>query len=312
MFRTLRAMPTIWSGSPKRSPTAPRCSSGALDDDAADHEMLWTAVAEFSPVVASNGRQYGTPVSSPTFLAVFIVRQLVSSCASWEINWEVRPGHVWRCVLRVPIHPGSFSYARAHRRAARRAFVVLRVVIIFASGAAERFPHDLHHLGCWRLSMLLGWMVTFFANVAIGALSMFIESSIKVMDVWLAAFFVFFRLPVPARSLSRLAEGSPTGCRFATSSGCRSSCSPARIPWPRRSRCSRASGLAATMCRALLHLVDRGRAALSKHSEGEVLRSRCGVGDFGSAIAAEPAPKPSNGAFVGDEWRYHRAGLLGW
>jgi len=40
-----------------------------------------------------------------------------------------------------------------------------------------------------------------------------------------------------------------------------------------------------------------------------------------SAMAAEPAPpadaptvapKRSNGAFVGDEWRYHRTGLLGW
>ena len=34
-------------------------------------------------------------------------------------------------------------------------------------------------------------MITFFANVAIGAMSFFLDSSIKVMDVWLAAFFVF-------------------------------------------------------------------------------------------------------------------------
>jgi ABC-2 type transport system permease protein len=34
-------------------------------------------------------------------------------------------------------------------------------------------------------------MVSFFANISIGALAMFMESSIKIMDVWLAAFFVF-------------------------------------------------------------------------------------------------------------------------
>ena len=32
---------------------------------------------------------------------------------------------------------------------------------------------------------------THIANVAIGSLSFFIDSSIKIMDVWLAAFFVF-------------------------------------------------------------------------------------------------------------------------
>jgi ABC-2 type transport system permease protein len=34
-------------------------------------------------------------------------------------------------------------------------------------------------------------LITFFANIAIGALSLFMESSVKLMDVWLATFFVF-------------------------------------------------------------------------------------------------------------------------
>ena len=153
--------------------------------------MLWTAVAQFSPVVASNGKQYGAPGFIAYFLAVFIVRQLVSSWASWEINWEVRQGTLAMRLLR-PIHP-IFSYAAGNVAALpMRAFVTVPVVvIIFATGVQDRFPHDLATWACWALSMLLGWMVTFFANVAIGALSMFIESSIKVMDVWLAAFFVF-------------------------------------------------------------------------------------------------------------------------
>ncbi len=153
--------------------------------------MLWTAVAAAAPVVASNGRQYGSQGFVAYFLAVFIVRQLVSSWASWEINWEVRQGTLAMRLLR-PIHP-IFSYGAANVAAMpMRLFVTLPVVaIIFIAGVQDRFPHDAATWGLWLVSMALGWMVSFFANVAIGALSLFMESSIKVMDVWLAAFFVF-------------------------------------------------------------------------------------------------------------------------
>lgn len=153
--------------------------------------MLWTAVAQYSPVVASNGRQYGTSGFIAYFLAVFIVRQLVSSWAAWEINFEVRQGTLAMRLLR-PIHP-IFSYAAGNVAALPMRFVVTIpvVIIVFAAGVQDRFPHDLTTWGLWALSMLLGWGVTFLANVAIGALSLFMEQSIKVMDVWLAAFFVF-------------------------------------------------------------------------------------------------------------------------
>jgi ABC-2 type transport system permease protein len=46
--------------------------------------------------------------------------------------------------------------------------------------------------------MLGGWAITFLASFAIGCLAFYIESSNKVMDVWLTLFFVFsgYLLPV--------------------------------------------------------------------------------------------------------------------
>ena len=123
--------------------------------------VMWSAVSAVAPVVSSSGRGYSAGTFTSYFLAVFIVRQLISSWASWEINFEVRQGTLAMRLLR-PIHP-IVSYA-----AGNLATLPMRLVVVLPVVA-----------------------VTFFANVAIGALSLYMESSIKVMDVWLAAFFVF-------------------------------------------------------------------------------------------------------------------------
>jgi ABC-2 type transport system permease protein len=41
------------------------------------------------------------------------------------------------------------------------------------------------------------WLITFMVNIAIGTLSLFIESSNKLMDVWMAAFMVFSGYLIP-------------------------------------------------------------------------------------------------------------------
>ena len=153
--------------------------------------MLWTAVASVAPVVSSSGRQYGSKGFVAYFLAVFIVRQLIASWASWEINFEVMHGTLSMRLLR-PIHPIiSFAASNVAAMPMRMVVTLPVVVIVFITGVDGSFPHHPATWALWLLSMLLGWMVSFFANVAIGALSLFMESSIKIMDVWLAAFFVF-------------------------------------------------------------------------------------------------------------------------
>ena len=193
MFRTLRALPTIMR-------------IGVSEAVAYRAEMfvwvlattmpfimlaLWSAVAAVAPVVSSSGRSYSAGMFTAYFLAVFIVRQLISSWASWEINYEVRQGTLAMRLLR-PIHP-IISYAAGNLAALpMRSLVTVPVLgIIFLIGAHGAFPTDPRIWVLWCLAMLGGWMITFFANVAIGALSLYMESSIKVMDVWLAAFFVF-------------------------------------------------------------------------------------------------------------------------
>jgi ABC-2 type transport system permease protein len=153
--------------------------------------LLWTAVAELQPVRATGGHTWSASAFIAYFLCVFIVRQLVSSWACWEINYEVRQGLLAMRLLR-PIHP-VVSYLANNLAALPLRFVVtlpIAVVLAFSPGAAL-VTRDWRLWALWPLTMLGGWLITFFANILIGSLSFFMESSVKLMDLWLAAFFVF-------------------------------------------------------------------------------------------------------------------------
>ncbi|MCC6334575.1 MAG: ABC-2 family transporter protein [Myxococcales bacterium] len=153
--------------------------------------MVWTAVSEVAPVPSVSGRTWGTGSFVAYFLSAFIVRQLISSWAAWEINYEVRQGTLSMRLLR-PVHPVLMYLVQ------NLAFMPLRfavtapvvVILLVSPGGA----HLEKHWATWLVflaSLAGGWMINFFANIAIGALSFTMESSVKIMDVWLAAFFVF-------------------------------------------------------------------------------------------------------------------------
>lgn len=152
--------------------------------------MLWTAVAESAPVVGSGGQKWGSDTFISYFLAVFVVRQLISAWASWEINFEVRQGQLAMRLLR-PMHP-IVSFAMSNLAyMPLRALVTLPVLVILLATHAKDLSHDWRIWLIWCFAMAGAWLITFFVNIAVGSLSFFIESSIKVMDVWLALFFVF-------------------------------------------------------------------------------------------------------------------------
>ncbi len=151
---------------------------------------LWSAVAAGSPVVGAE-KTWSSSSFVAYFLAMFIVRQLIASWACWEINFEVRQGTLSMRLLR-PIHP-IVSYAAANLAYMPMRLVVTMPVVIgllFSSGF-DALPRDWRVWVLWCFSMLGAWAITFFVNIAVGALSLFMESSTKLMDAWLAGFFIF-------------------------------------------------------------------------------------------------------------------------
>jgi len=153
---------------------------------------LWLAVAREAPM----GR-LGKPELIAYFLATFVVRQLTASWVCWNINSEVRDGTLAMRLLR-PVHP-LVAYAAENIAAIPvRGLVSLPIAIaallLVGTGPLTRDPALWI---VWAISMLGAWLVTLFTNFAIGCLSLFLESSIKLMDVWFSLFLVFSGYLIP-------------------------------------------------------------------------------------------------------------------
>ena len=151
--------------------------------------MVWTAVAEASPVQGVSV-SWSSPRLVAYFLSVFVVRQMTSSWAAWEINWEVRQGVLSMRLLR-PLHP-LVSYMTSNIAYFPQRFVVTApvVVVIALTKASDFITHDVALWGVLALSLVGAWLITFFANAAIGTLSLYFESSLRLMEIYLVLFFV--------------------------------------------------------------------------------------------------------------------------
>ena len=153
---------------------------------------LWHAVAREAPV----GR-FGESQFVAYFLAMFIVRQLTGSWSVWLINMEVRDGTLALRMLR-PVHPLlSYAMSSLAELPVRGLLAVPAAIVALGVLAHDQLTSDPVTWALWAVSILGGWLLTLFANFAIGCLALFIESSTKVMDVWLALYFVFSGYMVP-------------------------------------------------------------------------------------------------------------------
>jgi ABC-2 type transport system permease protein len=74
--------------------------------------------------------------------------------------------------------------------------VPIAVILLMTQGAGA-ISHSPISWMIVCVALLGAWLLTLLANLIIGALSLFIESSMKVMDVYLAAYFVLSGYLVP-------------------------------------------------------------------------------------------------------------------
>lgn len=160
--------------------------------------FLWSAVAKEAPV-----GNFGQAEFLAYFLAAFIVRQLTGTWAAWQMNFEIRQGTLSMKLLR-PVHV-LLTYATENL-----AVLPMRVAVAVPAAAAMLFlvgtrylPHSLQGWLMFGLSMLGGWLVAFLINISIGTLALFMKSSLKVMDAYLAVSFVFSGYLIPVELFPR-------------------------------------------------------------------------------------------------------------
>jgi ABC-2 type transport system permease protein len=153
---------------------------------------LWTAVARDAPM----GR-FGETEFVAYFLATFIVRQLTGSWAAWQMNFEVRQGTLSMRLLR-PLSP-VVAWAIEHLAAVplRMIVAIPIALIMLATVGGGHLPSTFLGWVMWLVAVVGGWSITFLVGICIGALSFFMEQSLKIMDVWLALYFVFSGYMIP-------------------------------------------------------------------------------------------------------------------
>lgn len=146
---------------------------------------LFAAVAHDAPI----GR-YGEREFVAYFLATFLVRQITGSWSAWQISMDVREGSLQTRLLR-PIHPllvyAMEGLASIPMRLALAAPLGTFALVWFAS---DRLSRTMTSWLMWPAALLGAWLITLFINFAIGCLALFFDSSTRVLDIYLAAYFV--------------------------------------------------------------------------------------------------------------------------
>jgi len=153
---------------------------------------LWHAVAQDAPI----GR-FGSAQLVAYFLSMFIVRQLTGNWLVWLINTEIKDGTLGLRLLR-PVHP-LVSYAASSVAAipVRGLLAIPAACVALYVFSRDQIAGDAVTWVLWAASIVGAWSITLAVNLGIGCLAFFLESSTKVMDVWLTLYFVFSGYMVP-------------------------------------------------------------------------------------------------------------------
>jgi len=146
---------------------------------------LFATVASEAPI----GRFDGPRVVA-YFLATFLVRQLTGSWAAWQINMEVKQGTLATRLLR-PVHP-LWAYAMEGIAAVPIRLLLAAPLAIAALVVTSRdqLPTTALSWALFAVAIAGGWAITFLINAILGSLSLFMESSVRLVDVYLLLFFV--------------------------------------------------------------------------------------------------------------------------
>jgi len=165
---------------------------------------LWHAVAEEAPIGG-----FSQPRFTAYFLAAFVVRQAVSAWASWTINYEVRSGALNQRLLR-PLHPVWFYASENLTALPIRALIALPVgaAAFWLTGGAF-FVNDPLTWALVPFALAGAWGIGFSVHVLVGAASLWMHQSIKLIDVWQAGFMVFSGYLVPVELFPAVVRDVP-------------------------------------------------------------------------------------------------------
>lgn len=170
---------------------------------------LWTSVAREAPFDG-----YGTREFTAYFLAALVVRNLTGSWVVWQLSEEIRTGALGKRLL-VPVHPFVVLGATHLAAVPLRAAVALPFTLLLLLGSAgELVVRTPLGLAILAASLTGAWLLTFAVMVLIGALALFIDKAMAVMDVYLGVYALLSGYLVPLDLLPPWVEAASRALPF--------------------------------------------------------------------------------------------------
>lgn len=159
---------------------------------------LWSAVAADTPPGSDDAfSRFGQDGFVAYYLGALIIRQLTGSWVVWEMNQEIRTGTLSMRLLR-PIHPFA-AYSAEHLAAVplRAALAVPVATIMLVATHGSQVVRDPVQIALLPLVIAGAWLITFLAMTIIGSLSLFMEQTAALFEIWLGLFAVMSGYLVP-------------------------------------------------------------------------------------------------------------------
>ncbi|HYV49836.1 MAG TPA: ABC-2 family transporter protein [Myxococcaceae bacterium] len=154
---------------------------------------LWRAVAQDAPVGPYDSEKF-----TAYYLLMFITRQLTGAWAAWQMNYEVRTGALSQRLLR-PISPIAAYAMETLSALPVRSLVAVPMAVIALFAVARSTLSSGPFWALLPLALAGGWTITFLMNILIGALSLYTESSLKLMEIYFTLFAVFSGYLIPVK-----------------------------------------------------------------------------------------------------------------
>lgn len=156
---------------------------------------VWSTAAEGGPIGRFSQNSF-----IAYFLAVFVVRQITGCWVAWDIDEDVREGKLVPKLLK-PMSPLA-GYAAEHLvLIPLRMVVALPIAVVGLVWTQGEVGRSAGIWFCALVSLMGAWLISFAVQVLIGCLSFWLQSSEKIMSVWLTIYFVLSGYTIPVELL---------------------------------------------------------------------------------------------------------------
>lgn len=158
---------------------------------------LWYALAESGPIGT-----YDRAGFVAYFVGAFLVRQATASWVVWDLDRQIRLGHLAPLLMR-PVHP-LLHHAIVNLAALPIRLLLalpLSVAVLVAAGGLDlEGATESAGMPGWSLVPLAiagGWAIAFVGQVVVGSLSFWLTHATALYEIWIGFYIILSGYAVP-------------------------------------------------------------------------------------------------------------------